>query len=200
MTVLRSASVHLAEAEAETLWIEYETHKFPSIQSVRELAFYLFSTFFGNSKEVFGQSSLSIDPTLSPDATHVDDHEENMNTTIKGNSNKDSMNSKFSDDEVTNVYMQTEKVLGTPAIAIHTEVVREYWFATAVLPRLGDLPVARAIGSTKRSATHDALLLAARKCFPRILHHLLRAELALAGYASVILSESVVEELPSSTV
>nr|CCC89834.1 conserved hypothetical protein [Trypanosoma congolense IL3000] len=71
-----------------------------------------------------------------------------------------------------------------------------YWFVTLALPRAGGLPVARAIATSKREGTRDALLLACRQSFPRILAYLAAHSKEAHSFAEEILAAPVVEMLP----
>lgn len=164
IAALRAASQHVAGADAESIWMEYETHSPPSMSHSRELALYLFQTFFGAAPSAnfsSGRAATSSETAacVSPDA------EELVAATLR----------------VDSVQLST------------------YWFSTVRLPCCDFLPVARAVGATKKGSVKDVLVLAARMSFPRMLQYMAARDPAMASLASDILADTAVERLSAAT-
>ncbi|KAL7700934.1 hypothetical protein N2W54_005600 [Lotmaria passim] len=187
VTALKSASYHLAGGDAETLWTEYETHPLPATSSSRLLAIALFNRFFGSNStsEVAalvpgtGTSGAGVPSTVSRAAAAA--------------ASGDAATGVDSGDAV-----ETTSTSCDDSITVITTNLGDYWFGTAVLPRHGMLPIARAVASSKRKCTSDALIAAARRSFPRVLQYAVKHDVASAAVAAALLTEPVVEQLPSS--
>lgn len=170
---LKSASQHFGGADAQTLWTEYETHQLPPVSTAKELSIALFNQFFGTSPAA-AKCGNGVEGLSSIATT----------PTSASNTNK----AKEDLDEIA------------PAIDVIATPVGDYWFGTAVLPRLCLLPIARAIATSKRACITDALQLAARQSFGRILHYASKHDVGASSLATDILTEPVVEQLPQAVV
>ncbi|KAG5473530.1 hypothetical protein LSCM4_03599 [Leishmania orientalis] len=173
VTALKSASCHLAGADAETLWTEYETYPATGTSSVRELSLALFRAFFGQSAnasvpaEAVATRSTEVEPDRACGA-------------------------------LPRGVADGQDFMSDPAAPVNVIVngVGNYWFGTVVLPHFGMLPIARAVATSKRRCVRDALILATRRSFPRVLQYIVKREMASAAVATEVLSEPVVEQLP----
>jgi hypothetical protein len=187
VTALKSASFHLAGGDAETLWTEYETHPLPNASSPRVLAVSLFNQFFG----IGASSEAALRSQMMKATTHSSD----LYTPATGPSAVRTPSSAGSAaSEGTDANFSTLDA----SITVVTTHLGGYWFGTAVLPRFGMLPIARAVASTKNHAIRDALIAAARYSFPRVLHYAVKHDVAAASMATEVLTHPVVEELPAS--
>ncbi|CAM40011.1 conserved hypothetical protein [Leishmania braziliensis MHOM/BR/75/M2904] len=173
VTALKSASCHLAGADAETLWTEYETYPVAGAGSNRELCLALFAAFFGHNANV----SMTAESAATSSA-------EGEPARARG--------------AVPLGVVDVQDVMNDPAAPVNVilTMVGNYWFGTVVLPRFGMLPIARAIATSKRRCTRDALTLATRRSFPRVLQYIIKRDMASAAVASEVLSEPVIEQLP----
>ncbi|KAG5490401.1 hypothetical protein JKF63_00521 [Porcisia hertigi] len=170
VTALKSASFHLAGADAETLWTEYETYPVLGANSTRELCLALFGAFFGQHT-----STPMVAAAAPPGGEPVDAG--GVPPPMVGDGH-DAMNDP------------------TAPINVIMTSVGCYWFGTAVLPRFGMLPIARAVATSKRRCSRDALTLATRRSFPRVLQYIIKRDMAAATVATEVLSEPVIEQLP----
>lgn len=171
VTALKSASVHIAGADAETLWTEYETYPKTGLSNHRDLAISLFTTFFG-------ANATADDTTPSPSISPLDERDTAAGAVEWFGSNSDP----------------------NAVVSAVTAFVGRYWFTTVVLPRFGMLPIARAVAQTKRRSVRDAIALAARRSFPRLLHYYAKHEGPCTALATEVLTLSVVENLPEAAV
>ncbi|KPA80515.1 putative mitochondrial hypothetical protein [Leptomonas pyrrhocoris] len=186
VTALKSASFHLAGGDAETLWTEYETHPLPAVTSSRVLPVALFDRFFGSAAlgEATAPTLRAIPPTTRGSPA----------TAAAAPSRGSSAAATTAVGGVDDLILSTVDA----SITVVTTQVGEYWFGTAVLPRLGMLPIARAVASNKRKCISDALIAAARHNFPRVLQYAIKHDVAAAAIAADILTENIVEQLPPS--
>ncbi|GET90433.1 hypothetical protein, conserved [Leishmania tarentolae] len=174
VTALKSASFHLAGADAETLWTEYETYPFAGTNSNRELCLALFGAFFGHNANATVEAATPCARSAEGAPVPTDFGAHHLGV------------------------VGAQDVLNDPAAPVNviTTGVGNYWFGTAVLPRFGMLPIARAVATSKRRCVRDALTLATRRSFPRVLQYIIKRDMASATVATEVLSEPVVEQLP----
>ncbi|CAG9577883.1 conserved hypothetical protein [Leishmania major strain Friedlin] len=173
VTALKSASYHLAGADAETLWTEYETYPVTGAGSNRELCLALFGAFFGHNANV---ALAAATPSAS---------------------NAEGEQARAGGAPPLGV-ADLQDVMNDPAAPVNVIVtgVGNYWFGTVVLPRFGMLPIARAVATSKRRCAREALTLATRRSFPRVLQYIIKRDMASATVATEVLSEPVIEQLP----
>ncbi|KAG5473811.1 hypothetical protein LSCM1_04441 [Leishmania martiniquensis] len=173
VTALKSASCHLAGADAETLWTEYETYPIAGTSAPRELCLALFGAFFGQSAKasVLTETAATRAAEGEPARAH---------------------------GALPLGLADGEDVVSDPSAPVNVMVtgVGRYWFGTVVLPRFGMLPIARAVATSKRRCVRDALMLATRRSFPRVLQYIVKRDMASAAVATEVLSEPIIEQLP----
>ncbi|KPI90702.1 hypothetical protein ABL78_0138 [Leptomonas seymouri] len=193
VTALKSASFHLAGGDAETLWTEYETHPLPASTTTRGLAVALFNQFFGSAacRETAAPASARAASTNTSSSIPAASPSVRVTPAGKGDAEGEATVEVNDMDPLSLSNFDA-------SITVLTTKVGEYWFGTAVLPRLGMLPIARAVASSKRKCISDALIAAARHSFPRILHYAVKHDVTSAAIAATILTEPIVEHLPPS--
>ncbi|CCW67362.1 unnamed protein product [Phytomonas sp. Hart1] len=201
IAALKAASKQLGGADAEVLWTEYETLPCPSMNHPKELTLYLFYTFFGDSGAAWS----------STDDTHPVTAWKSNGAIVKPDPDQSSglQTESSSDNEQPTPMPATrggDSCEATPAItnastlAINTVQLGNYWVSTVCLRELGMLPIARAIAATKRGSVMDAITLAARLSFSRLLHEMAKRQPALSALATELLSDPIVENLPEVAV
>lgn len=183
VTALKTASHHLCKGDSEAMWTEFETHEPPPVPSSRELCLYLFYAFWG-SRTYPNQHVLSS----------ASSEQAKNGVEMAPNEARGEMREGAACTSRT-AHLEEEALIDAHAVA-----VGDQWVGTVILPCLGSLPIARAYGSTKKKCLRDALLLAARQCFPQMLHYWMKNVPTASELAKEILSEPIITELPQAVV
>lgn len=193
VTALKSASFHICGGDAEALWTEYETEPLPPVTTTGALILALFDRFMGayNTSTVSTAAATSVVTAGTQDGVDGAAVAASPSTpTATATADAAAALAAREADETSVNY--------NASVTVVTKQIGDYWFGTAVLPQLGMLPIARAVATTKRKCVRNALIVATRRSFPRILQYAAKHDLAVSPFATEVLAEPIVEHLSES--